>query len=318
MEVLVSAKTISVPRRCACCGAASDSEMEVTASRTTGTRVVKTRTNSWAYPYCSRCLGHVKEIESVGAATTACFVGGALCGLIVGLAVSGGVGLGLAVIAFVVGAILESQRKSRIRDQLPSECSTAGRAVRYLGWNGTVQVFDFVSAGYAAAFASANRSKLVNVSSELFALMEASTPTPEPRRVAIRDGDPGSPASNSAAASPPRRASEDDLFLKWISKVESLKGPAARRAAVEQGLKELQDAALRERLLLEAAKINVHAALDKADGLKTTQAKRRTLQTALDEVRGDQLADELQAREIQLLADALRALETPAADARSS
>jgi hypothetical protein len=317
MEVVVSAKTISVPRRCACCGAAPDSELEVTASRTTGKRVVRTRTNSWTYPYCSRCLGHVREIESVGAAAVACFLVGAVGGLVVGVALSGGVGLGFAVIAFVVGAIFDGQRKSRIRNQLPSECATAARAVRYLGWNGTVQVFDFVSADYAAAFASANRSKLVNVSSEVYALLEAATPAPQPRRSDAGDSVAGAP-TRAAAPSPPRGASQDDLFLKWISKVESLKGPAARRAAVEQGLKELQDPALRERLLLEAAKINVHAALDKADGLKTAQAKRRTLQTALDEVRGDQLADELQAREIQLLTEALGTLETPAADARSS
>jgi hypothetical protein len=61
----------------------------------------------------------------------------------------------------------------------------------------------------------------------------------------------------------------------------------------------------------EVARIEVRAALDRADSLKTVPAKRRAIQEAIDYVRRDSVPDELQAEEIGLLTAALSELDGP-------
>lgn len=81
-----------------------------------------------------------------------------------------------------------------------------------------------------------------------------------------------------------------------------------QRTELQAALAEIASQAARDRVLLEASRIEVQAALDKADSLKSIGAKRRTLQATIDAIRADAVPDELQAQQIQWLEDALAEL----------
>jgi len=98
---------------------------------------------------------------------------------------------------------------------------------------------------------------------------------------------------------------DDAVFQRSLEKLEAAKGPAGRRAALRDGLADLEQPAMRERLKLEASKVEVQAVLDKVDGLKTAAAKRRHLLAALEAIRSDDVPDELQAQQIHWLEAAL-------------
>lgn len=100
-----------------------------------------------------------------------------------------------------------------------------------------------------------------------------------------------------------------DVSVRWITKLESQKGPAARRAVLAQALASIVDSKVRDQLLLEASRIEVDAVLAKVEGLKTATAKRRHLQAALDALKADAVADDLQSQQIKWLGDALEELE---------
>lgn len=287
MIVELSARKLAFPRLCPCCGAVADGEIKLVASRTTGKRVIHTTSHAWNFPYCSRCLAHVSAWEAVGAP-----------GLIVlaillalgGLAIHVGMTIAVIVLAIVVINMQLSRERERVRGTCPPECLQPDRAVKYLGWNGSVQTFDVASPQFAAAFVSLNSGKLINDTPELRSLVASQRERPAAPRLTAP-------------------VNADDELLKWVSKIESLKGPAARRTALEAALMTISRPELRDRLLLEASRIEVQAALDKADSLKTPAAKRRTLRAALDALLSDKIPDELQAPQIQMLEAALRELE---------
>jgi hypothetical protein len=105
------------------------------------------------------------------------------------------------------------------------------------------------------------------------------------------------------------RAQEEEILRQARAKIEVAKGPAGRRAAVRTGLERLTIQELRNKLLVEASRIEVEAVLEKVDGLKTSAAKRRNLLAALEDLRADEIPDELQAQQIRWLEDALADLE---------
>jgi hypothetical protein len=57
--VRISANLIHWPPACACCCANADHSVEVTSTRVTGTRVIRSQTKGWRVPYCRACLRHV-------------------------------------------------------------------------------------------------------------------------------------------------------------------------------------------------------------------------------------------------------------------
>jgi tetratricopeptide (TPR) repeat protein len=105
------------------------------------------------------------------------------------------------------------------------------------------------------------------------------------------------------------RAQEEEILRQARAKIEVAKGPAGGRAAVRAGLERLTIQELRDKLLVEASRIEVEAVLEKVDGLKTAAAKRRNLLAALETLRADEIPDELQAQQIRWLEDALAELE---------
>lgn len=89
------------------------------------------------------------------------------------------------------------------------------------------------------------------------------------------------------------------------TKIVSAKTSAGRRSALQTGLEAVVSPALRQHLLLVAARAEINSVLTKAASLKTTKAKRRHLEDALAALRADDVPDELQATEIALVEEAL-------------
>src|SRR4051812_13022499 len=61
MRVDVSGHKFSFPHECVCCGGAPQTILSVSASRSTGTKVVHTSSRSWDFPYCRQCMTHVRS-----------------------------------------------------------------------------------------------------------------------------------------------------------------------------------------------------------------------------------------------------------------
>ena len=153
MKVDVSAKFISIPRCCACCGDTPSVELAAQASKKRGNTQY---TNSWSFPYCAHCADHIASHNStvhilvVGliAAFLLMFFVGWWSLLVVGLSIAGWV-------------IQSNQAKS----SCGPNCASPGAAVTYLGWHGTLHSFFFASRDYAGKFMAANSGKLVNMTS---------------------------------------------------------------------------------------------------------------------------------------------------------
>ncbi len=295
MLVQVSARMIAFPKTCACCGGHADAQLAVTASRTRGKRVVRTETRGWHFPYCESCIAHVRAWSAANGNEVIAL--GVVIAIVVGAAAHWAAGVGVGLLSLIPAAIYSSVKRKHIRAaQCAPGCCEAKPAVAYIGWDGSVQSFEITSPTFAATFMQINQRKLVNATPEALDLIASTN---------------ASKALAPIARPPqlPRDASEDDL-LRWVSKIEGLKGPAARRTALDSALKQIDRADLRDRLMLEASKIEVQAALEKADSLKTVAAKKRALQSALESILSDRVPDHLQSEQIRWLEDALRKLDT--------
>lgn len=65
--VEISARIIRWPDICACCSRPADTAIEISSTRTTGKRVIRTQTKSWQVPYCKRCLSHIRAAKDLRA-----------------------------------------------------------------------------------------------------------------------------------------------------------------------------------------------------------------------------------------------------------
>ena len=286
MLVEVSAKRINIPRTCMCCGGPPDIEIPLVASKSRGTRVVRTSTNTWNFPYCTDCARHAEAWPSPsygGELLVSLIVGG-----IVGFVGShggedpAGITYGIAgfLSLFVFLAILENvvfmpRKQAVVRAMMRPSCAAPAWAARYVGWHGTRESFDFVSADYAVAFAMQNADKLVNLSAELRPHLDQAIETLKSQHI--------QQTAERLAVEGQRNL--DELFHGTVAKLESAKGSGTRRAALAKALEKLSGMngpeELRARLITEAARIEAAAVLDKVDGLKTVSAKRRNIEEAI-------------------------------------
>lgn len=153
MNVDVSAKIISIPRYCVCCGDTPTIDLNAQASKKRGNTQY---TNSWSFPYCSLCAGHVAEENAAGiifgvgliAAFIFMFFVGWWALIIVGISIFGGI-----------------MQSNKANSTCGPSCASSGPAVTYLGWHGTLHSFSFSSHDYASKFMVANSKKLVNLTS---------------------------------------------------------------------------------------------------------------------------------------------------------
>jgi hypothetical protein len=156
----ISARLLSWPRKCACCGGAADSSMRAAASKTTGKRVQHTKTSWWEVPYCNTCLAHNAAYESAGRWLWASLIAGVLAWIVIGQASSRGT-IGLLMGAAIAGAGFwpYSRAQDAARTQMKSTCCTPRAAVRYLDWHGTFHTFVFESETYTNEFLASNGQK---------------------------------------------------------------------------------------------------------------------------------------------------------------
>jgi len=310
MRVAFSARALKFPPVCSCCGDASNAAFVAKATRTTGKRVVHHRTHSWEIPWCGVCSAHA-DLASTAVMVFALI---AMAAIVVGIVIwlsaahAAGIALGIAIGGVAGGLPILMILNARAERRRKPTCSTVGSPVEFLGWDGSVQFFDCRSERFAAAFAIANQTKLINVSPELRQLLTRVAEAAESaRKVRTHEEETAAPALELRP--PPAR---NESLIMWLEKIERLKGTAARRAAFGRALVEITSSEDRATLALEVSRMDVRTALDKADSLKTAAAKRRALVEALERIRADDVPDELQAPEIAMLEDAIRRLDAPA------
>jgi hypothetical protein len=186
-----------------------------------------------------------------------------------------------------LGLYLQSAGRALARSRVQTQCSDIAAPARYLGWDGTVQRFEVMNQAVALEFMNSNAKKLVNL---------------EPGQAAAL-------ASHQAREAAPSQAVESRLFDEAIRRIESAKTSAGRRSALARAQVLKLSPELTARLNLEASRIEVDAALEKADGMKTRASKRRCLQQALEAVRADEVDDALQKDQIRWLEEAIAAVD---------
>lgn len=156
----ISAKILSWPRKCACCGDIPDSHLRAGASKTTGKRVVNTKTSWWEVPYCAVCLAHKGAYDSASGWVS----GGTAVGFAVWCLI--GFGMGNGRIGFLVGSAVIatgywrcSQAREASRLKMKPSCCAPSAAVKYLDWHGTFHTFVFESESYLDEFLAVNGRK---------------------------------------------------------------------------------------------------------------------------------------------------------------
>jgi hypothetical protein len=282
--VQVSARKFAVPFECPCCGAAPDTEMMIWDKTGRG----------FDFPYCAKCVAHVGKWESSRVLSSGITFLGLSAAVIAGL-VTRQILIGLAVTAATIGAavlVLRTRRKAATAARNES-CSSAARAVSYLGHAANTTSFSFESPTYTARFAEQNEDKLVNVTTKLRKLLEN-------HRVArLLVPTPAAPVT--AVPSPP-------TLREWIDRIDAAPGVVARRNAVSRALEVVHDPADRRELVAAAARRELRDIVTHVDGLPNDHAKRRQLQRTIEDVRADNIPDEVQAEEVRQLEERLQRL----------
>ncbi|WP_437653190.1 hypothetical protein [Sorangium sp. So ce1182] len=200
--------------------------------------------------------------------------------------------------------VLDALARNRSRALCGKNCTRPDAAVAYLGWNGSVESFNFSAPVFGFEFILANRRNVINLPYEVQGEIEryvAHKALLNPVHYSASTVQSNVPSLTSSSG-------DEQALTQALERIESLKGAAARRAAFENALGRIQAPHLRERLAVEAARIEVRSVLDKVDSLKSPAAKRRHIMAAIEQLRNDTVPDHLQAREIAALEDALRAL----------
>jgi hypothetical protein len=268
-----------------------------------GVKVPSSQAAMWRFPVCAQCVRHTATWQSATRLARWVCLGGLVLAFLI-MILGGFVALVLGVAMALGLSVLALYRERReARAQCHPECAGAGPPVFYLGSSGSVEAFDFAQQGYAADFMRANLEKLVNLSGEARQLIQ-----PDLDRASALE------AERQAIARERMRiaaevAHDNDVYQKCIARIEAAKGPAGRRSAAETGLRSLRQDHMRQQLMLVASRIEVSAAIVKAEGLKSTPAKLRTLSEALDAVRNDAVPDHLQVELIRSLETAIAKIE---------
>jgi hypothetical protein len=175
--VEVSGHKLVFPPSCACCGGPAQGTFTAVATRTTGIRVVRTASKSWAFPYCGECIGHVRAHQTAKAITVGLLAASAVTAAL--LASSTGVGaLGVCIGILGVGGSLAvgSVLKKNALAMCKGACTCVGPAVGYTGWYGATHSFEIASPHYAFSFMHANKPKLINVAPQVWDWLHQGNP----------------------------------------------------------------------------------------------------------------------------------------------
>lgn len=174
MQVEVSGRQFIFPSLCACCGTHSETSFTVSASKSTGKKKVRTETHTWDFPYCTCCIKHVNAESS--AASLSCLIVIATV-IVVGYLIVNinifwlSIFLSVGIIAAAIWIISKLYAQAQLMRN--ANCCCLSKAVDFLSWDGTHQIFEITSHKYALAFMIANKQKLINISSKAKELLES-------------------------------------------------------------------------------------------------------------------------------------------------
>lgn len=268
--VELAARKFALPYECPCCGAPPDTEVSVRA-KATG--------QALEFPYCLRCVAHVRKWEASGIASSGVMVLAILAALVLAVKTTILIGIAAFVVASSLAWWLRTARRAAARALCGASCAAPGLALAYLGWTGTTSMFSFASPTFAARFAEANPTLLANETAQLRKLLDGY----KQARLAVP-----TPAVAAGVAPPPLTPGE------WQARIESAKGVVARRIALVRALEMIEEPQARRELIQTAAGIELAPVLDKLHRVSSPSAKRALLAAAIEEVAADNIPDELQ------------------------
>lgn len=164
-RIQISARIVQWPCVCPCCGGQPDTQLGLFHTRTWGKRVVHQETKEWSIPYCAQCVRHAAaRTTAINAMTLAITV--PLLSLAALLLIRSQTILVISLLASAVFLVcfvpLWLWKASVAEEALTKHCCSKGHAARFLGWNGTVQTFEFGSPDYREAFRAANPGKCLD------------------------------------------------------------------------------------------------------------------------------------------------------------
>lgn len=291
--VEVSTRRFEVPFECPCCGADPDAELAIPLTRTAEREAARDTARALVFPYCKRCVGHVELWDSAGLRSAGFMVAGLVVAVVVAIASALLIGATAFVAVVVLAWTLGEARRVAARAGTGPSCASPAKALAYLGWSGRASVLSFESPTYAARFAEHNEKRLVDVTAQLRTLLEGHRIA----RLAVP-----TPAAPHLVVPPP--ASVDD----WLARIEASRSTVERRSTLRRALDVVHDGADRARLLAAASRLELAPLLGAIDALTSTAAKQHRLQRALDELRADNIPEELQEAEARQLEAKLREL----------
>jgi len=190
LSLQISARILTWPHECACCGAEPNGHLKATASRVIGTRTERTTYQWWDVPYCDQCLGHVRAYERPSMWASAGLVASTVVAIAVGMyAHAGFAAASFAVImAVAVSLHFSAQQQSRYEAaaRMGKTCAAAHRSVLYTEWYGTMHTLIFVREHYLDAFLSMNAEKARSAITNTETNETLRDPPPQPKRNASR------------------------------------------------------------------------------------------------------------------------------------
>jgi hypothetical protein len=289
--VEIMGRKFDIPLDCPCCGAAPDTEIAVPLARGSRDRAGGSAV-SVDFPYCRHCVAHAALWDSASVVLSGLIVLGLVVGGIVAAAVKPAIGLGVIAGMTAIAFVLATSRRTAARQACRESCGSVGNSVVYLGYSGTASGLAFESISYAAKFAERNASRLVDDARirrllEKYKLARIAVPTP---------------AAAVAVIPPPLEVGE------WITRLASTPTRVARRSTLVGALEMLAEPREREQLLRAVCAIEIAAYLAPLDKLQGAAAKERHLRTTIDQVRRDNIPDELQQMLLRELEQRISAL----------
>ncbi|HEY4179600.1 MAG TPA: hypothetical protein VGM90_22320 [Kofleriaceae bacterium] len=286
--VEVSARIFSVPEECPCCGAAPNTEIRV---QRTGSRAASNSATSLDIVYCAKCLAHLAAFEGAGLWSAGLLVVGLVVAIILAIFVSLA-GLLALPVAVMLAFVITTRRRYAARKMCGPSCATTGKALAYLGWNGTSTALELASPTYAARFAEANSELLVNPTPRLRQLIEGLRVA----RLAVP-----TPAAAVKVVTEPPTASE------WVAQLEKASGPAMRRQILVRALDAITEGAARGELISGAVRVEL-APTYKALSTTGGEAQAKLLGEAIARVTADNLPGPVRDAALESLEARLRSI----------
>ena len=158
-EVKVSARILSFPSICCCCGAYNpQGEFLATATRVTGKRVIRTQSRSWGFPLCTKCekwMHHNSSLKKSSKWFWKLLAITCISGFLSWIFIAS-IGVIMATLT-LISWIIAAKKANSIK---PNAICTDPPVI-YESWNGSVHTFILSNSNFADCFSKSNEKKLV-------------------------------------------------------------------------------------------------------------------------------------------------------------